>query len=414
MPGIEDLYPHPPAAVAAPQNGFSQITPAGVVGLVHGINSIQGQQIANQKSAIELGDYKNRIIQETLAPIASIEDPKEINPAVMSATAQLARKGISPEESKQMMDYMMAGGSPEGIRRRAAVLGVGAIGAGKSLEPTTAGYDPTTGQPLPAPYGAKIIRALPGGGTISPSSAPAIAKKNSPSLAATPLARPAGPQSFEPPEGLQTTTADAQKKFQADQTAAAGTLANLRNLDIALPLVEKLNHKDFGPGSPGYANLRRTLITVGAIDPNNTDVPDREQVHKYLLKYATLAQNSGRSDQALGAALNSNPNIDLTQTSNLHLIKNQIALDKMEAARPSIFKIEHPNSYDLVDYPNYGPKYYNNIDRRVFSYDKLNADERRALIDSLGGEKSAAYKKFAKSYDLAKAAGFITPEKQKQ
>src|ERR1700733_12171992 len=153
--------------------------------------------------------------------------------------------------------------------------------------------------------------------------------------------------------GAAGAVGEGQKSLVEDQKRAAGTLANLRNLDIALPLIQKMNNKDFGPGSPAYASVRRGLITAGVIDPNRTDIPDREQANKYMLKYATLAQNAGRSDQALGAALNSNPNLDLTQPSNLHLMKNQIGLDKMEAALPGIFKVEHPAQSDEATYNDY-------------------------------------------------------------
>lgn len=241
-----------------------------------------------------------------------------------------------------------------------------------------------------------------------------------------------GGQSVEIPEGmaarirsgggLQTSmlpgandaAAESQKSLVEDQKLSAHTIANLRNLDIALPLVQKLSNPNFGPGSSEFAKVKASLITAGVIDPKTSDATVRQEAGKYLLKYATLAQNSGRSDQALGAALGSNPNLDLTQPANLGLIKNQIALDKMDAALPKIFAAEHPDPADRAQYNQYKADYYNRFDRRVFSYDKLSPEERRDLITSLGGKNSPAYKKFSQTYQLAKQAGMIVPEKQEQ
>lgn len=215
------------------------------------------------------------------------------------------------------------------------------------------------------------------------------------------------------PEGVGASYAEGQKSLVEDQKTAARTVANLRNLDIALPLATKLNHADFGPGSPEWAKLRAAAITAGVVSPNANDpVTVRQELNKYLLKYATQAQNAGRSDQALSAAVGSNPNLDLTQPANLGLIKNQVGLDKMDAAIPRIFKIEHPEQAEAAGYNQYKSDYYDKFDRRVFAVDKLSPEERRDLIQSLGPKNSPAYKKFEQTYQLAKKAGIIIPEKK--
>lgn len=218
------------------------------------------------------------------------------------------------------------------------------------------------------------------------------------------------PTSLSP--GVAGSFEEGQKSLVEDQKASARATANLRNLDIALPMAEKLSHANFGPGSPEFAKIKASLATAGIIDPNTSDVTVRQELNKYLLKYATMAQNAGRSDQALGAAVGSNPNLDLTQPANLGLIKNQIALDKMDAALPKIFKLEHPGQSEAAGYNQYKSDYYDKFDRRVFSYDKLSPEERRDLVQSLGGKNSPSYKKFAKTYEAAKQAGVIVPEKQ--
>ena len=412
MPDIDtSFYPKPA------QNGFGSLTPGGVVGLVQGINDIQGKQgiagayrnnvnpdgtldqpgllrdlansgqyagegvnqgLANARSAVDLGEAKMKGLGNAFSSLTGVDSPTKKD--VYDLSARLAVSGIPPADIKKYQDFILSGKTPDAIKRNASIVGNQVLGQGAG-ELVQGGFDPVTKQPILVPRGRVNTQGATGG-VIT-----------------------------QPMEGSTGAVGESQKSFVEDQKRAAGTLANLRNLDIALPLVQKLNSKDFGPGSPSYANVRRAFITMGAIDPNNTSVPDREQVNKYLLKYATLAQNAGRSDQALGAALNSNPNIDLTQPSNLHLMKNQIGLDKMEAALPGIFKVEHPTQSDEATYNDYKSRYFNRIDRRVFSYDKLTPEERRDLIKELGGPKSAAYKKFNQSYELAKQSGMITPEK---
>lgn len=245
------------------------------------------------------------------------------------------------------------------------------------------GVNPATNVRPLVPAGQNVRQAVTGGGII-----PAL------------------------PEGVPASYAEGQKSLVEDQKASARATANLRNLDIALPMAEKLSHANFGPGSPEFAKIKASLATAGIIDPNTSDVTVRQELNKYLLKYATMAQNAGRSDQALGAAVGSNPNLDLTQPANLGLIKNQIALDKMDAALPKIFKLEHPGQSEAAGYNQYKSDYYDKFDRRVFSYDKLSPEERRDLVQSLGGKNSPSYKKFAKTYEAAKQAGVIVPEKQ--
>jgi hypothetical protein len=259
------------------------------------------------------------------------------------------------------------------------------LASGPQMSTTLEGgnVNPQTGVRPLVPAGSNVRQAVTGGGIIP-----------------------------ELPNGVAGSYIEGQKSLVADQKASAGTLANLRNLDIALPFVQRLSDPNFGPGSPEYAKLRASAATAGIIDPKASDVTIRQELGKYLMKYATLAQNSGRSDQALAAAVGSNPNLDLTQPANLGLIKNQIALDKMDAAMPKLFKVEHPAQEDAAQYNQYKSDYYNKFDRRAFSYDKLTPGERRGLVQSLGPKNSPAYQKFNNTYTIAKKAGIIVPETQ--
>lgn len=211
----------------------------------------------------------------------------------------------------------------------------------------------------------------------------------------------------------QTEQIETPKKvYLSDQEKSATTQANLRQLETVYPLIKQLGSANFGPGSEGFAKVKGALITAGVIDPNTSDATVRQEANKYMLKYARGAQDAGRSDHALSAAIGSNPNLDLTQPANLSLIRNQIGMDKADAAIPVLFDKLYPGDANKKDYQNFKTNFYRNYDQRAFAYDKMSPDERRQLIDSLGPKNSPAYKKFAQTYSELKSAKFINPNGQ--
>ncbi len=212
--------------------------------------------------------------------------------------------------------------------------------------------------------------------------------------------------------GQDTQISEPKKAYLADQERSATTQANMRQLETVYPLIKQLGNSNFGPGSEGFAKIKGALITAGVIDPNTSDATVRQEANKYMLKYARGAQDAGRSDHALSAAIGSNPNLDLTQPANLSLIRNQIGMDKADAAIPVLFDKIYPGDNDKKDYKTFKTNFYRNYDQRAFTYDKMSPDERRQLIDSLGPKNSAAYKKFAQTYSELKSSGFINPNGQ--
>ncbi|WP_213773432.1 hypothetical protein [Bradyrhizobium sp. dw_78] len=211
------------------------------------------------------------------------------------------------------------------------------------------------------------------------------------------------------PPGNEDVIAANKKNFTADQERSAATQANLRKLETVYPLIQQLGNSNFGPGSAEFAKIKGALIMAGAIDPKTSDATVRQEAGKYMLNYAQGAQNAGRSDHALSAAISSNPNLDLTQPANLALIRNQIGMDKADASIPVLFHQLHPNANDKASYNDFKANFYRNYDPRAFIYDKMAPEERRELIDSLGSKQSPAYQKFAKTYDELKKSNFVTP-----
>lgn len=381
---LSGLYPQPQT------NGLAS-DPSKVVGLMNALNqnrlfnatfdaqsqipgaALQGQNISNDTAEMQQQEMASKAVSRVMGGyLAGIKDPKPDD--VRSAAAFAARS--FPNVATKYPDIISA--ASETGRRNPGLL----INSGLSPEAQSGEFTGT-----PTPQGADTKIKIP----ASNMSAGRVVGLGS---------------------GVGGAMEESQKSLVEDQKASARTTANLRNLDIALPFVEKLSNPNFGPGSDAFSKGKAALVTAGIIDPKTSDVTVRQELNKYMLKYATMAQNAGRSDQALGAALGSNPNLDLTQPANLGLIKNQIGLDKMDAALPKIFKAEHPGEDERSQYNGYKSDYYDRFDRRAFSYDRLSPEERRDLVQSLGPKNSPNYKKFDQTYRLAKQAGVIVPEKQ--
>jgi hypothetical protein len=416
---IEDLYPHTPPPIAAPTNGFGSMNPAGIAGLAQTIQDVQGKQgvaeayrrnvgpdgvidqpglikdlgqmggihagaaigsaISNANQNVAYGAAKVNALGNAFSSLTGVEKPSKKD--VYDLSARMSVSGIPASDIKKYQDFILSGGSPDGIKRNAAVVGNQVLGQGAG-ELVQGGYNPSTMQPVLVPKGQLNTRGATGGVVTQPMS------------------------------GAPEAVGEGQKTLAADREKSAVIGANVRPLEAALPLIKQLSHINFGPGSEGFNHAKQGLITIGVIPAGTSDVMVREEVNKYVKQYASGAAQAGRSDMALGTALGSNPNLDLTQPANINLVRNQISRDKMDAALPHVFKVEHPMEQEEADYLRYKGGYYNRMDQRVFAYDKLDPQERRDFIKSLGPKDSPSYKKFNRGYEFAKAAGYISPEKQ--
>jgi hypothetical protein len=128
-----------------------------------------------------------------------------------------------------------------------------------------------------------------------------------------------------------------------------------------LPLVSQLSHFNFGPGSDDINKVKGMLTTLGITGVNPSDeLAVRQEVNKKLLQYARGARDSGRSDSALSTAIESNPNLDLTQPANMALIRNQIGMDKQDASIPLA-------AGGWPGYQSFKNNWYQNTDPRGFA-----------------------------------------------
>jgi hypothetical protein len=346
--------------------------PSAAYGAAQGVQSVleaRARNISNATNQLGLGLANNAGAATILAPYASLGRPLT-DDEQYSVKAKLAAAGVDPATvaAADVNGAIKSGNAA----RLAQVQGMGPGAAASGVE--VAGQE---GQPLRVPLGSVVANT-----------------------GVAPLSR-----------GLSPIQAADQGEYLADQTKSAATMANVRPLQQALPLVSQLSNYNFGPGSADIDKVKGLLTTLGitGVDPTDQKVV-REEVNKKLHGYASGAISAGRSDNALSQALTSNPSLDLTQPANLNLIKNQIAMDKMDAAIPAA-----AGSWN--GYKNFKTGYYPGVDQRAFGFDNATPKERQAIIQNLGPPKpdqngvptNQAYLKFAKSYDLAKKAGMIQP-----
>lgn len=376
---MPDAYPAPPTSLypQPPQPGA--MFGGNALQMVGNILDIRRQQLLNSTLQLGLSLNQNQASAAMFAALAA--NPNANINDVYSTAAQLARMGIPGEIVAPWVSRMEAGG-PNNFKANLAAVNGYAMGAANASArvpgPPGSGGEPTTMNTATA--GA--MGAYPTG--LAPGA----------------------------PEALAANRA----AYVGDQQKSASTLANMRQIQAALPLIGQLGSSNFGAGSSQFANIKSALANLGIIDPNTSDLQVRQEAGKYLLKYAQGAQNAGRSDQALSTAIGSNPNLDLTAPANLALIKNQIGMDRMDAAIPLAFS-KSPMGSDQSKYLDFKSNFYQNHDPRAFSFDTLSPDERMSVLASVGFKNGAppkpgssqygAWVKFGRSLDLAKALGYF-------
>jgi hypothetical protein len=338
--------------------------------------NLAGSNISNTNAGA-IGSQSR--VSDALGALNSIAAGGGTRQAIMTEALSRLHSGLlAPQDYHSIVDNMPPGDGP----------------AQSYIKTKTAGMIAAPAQAIPATTG------------INPDLTPKIQTGADQAAAAR---TPAGIASA-PPGAIDVAAADKKAAFE-DQIRSSAIMGNVRPLQQALPLISQLSDQNFGPGSAEFAKVKGALTTAGIIDPNTSDLKVRQEANKYLLQYATGAQQAGRSDQGLAAAIGSNPNVDLTQPANLALIKNQIGRDQMDAAMPKLFQLDGKPGQTYSDFKG---GYYQKYDPRAFNFHLLSPTEQQKVVSSLGKPGSAAFDKFSHSYDLAKSAGMVQPPAQQQ
>jgi hypothetical protein len=351
-------------------------TPAAAYGALEAVGTLQQQrqqQIQNQTSQFGLAAGQSGLLQNFVAGLAS--NPSATPDQVRSmATALAARTGIDPSVVNSVLAGMPNKGG-KAMQQYWANISNATQGAGATAGQVSAGVGPQ-GEQYTAPAGAVTSQ----GGTQ---------------------------QSL--PAGQAPLIAASREELGKDQSSSAALLQGTRPLLKALPLVEQLSNRSFGPQSAGWAKLKASLQEAGVIQPNTTDTEVYQEANKYLKQVALSAPGATRSNEGLETAIKARPDLDLTQGANLSLLKNQIGFDRMDAALPIAFKGQNPGSAADANYKTYKTNYYQANDPRAFQFDIMTPAEQAKTVKDLGPKGSPAYTKFMNSLRNAHMSGVLSP-----
>lgn len=409
----------------APQNGFNALTPAGVVGLVQGINNTKLQQMdiagkqgvsdavaggfdengdqspglvrqlatqggihalpaiqaatENARSQVSLGDAKRSSISNWISPLAGIEKPtpKDVLGAIPSLTKL---PGITPQDTKATMDFILQDKNPQGIRNRLAILSNQARGAGM-VSPVVAGYDPATGQPRVAPQATANIRAAQPGGAA-----------------------------FEPPPGVkgaaEATGVGSGAELNSARVHGLNYTQQVFPLEQAIPALEKLGKTGTGPGTEEFNHFKSFLQSAGIPGLDVEKIKNFDEAKKYLTDFVNQNGNSGTNDK-LAAAFAGNPSVSVSNAAAVDVAKSALALRRMKQAQLIAFeKSGLPES----DFTKFASKWNVASDPRTYGFDLMLPTQRKALIESLPKGKRETF-----MMDVQDAAqqGIIKPPQAK-
>jgi len=336
----------------------------------------------------------------------------------------------TPQQVQQQLDFVIRRGMDTQQRINSLYGAPGSVDNGQTVTPTRQGLrgGPVPVAPpiqtqlppstqVPTPGGVQTLGSqqpqVPAGAAPIPGGLPGQYQPSQPTtnLPVTPPAgsgaaiKPAGPMASYPP------TFDAGvKQYSMDQDNAVQRSTALKPILQALPLIEGLRT---GPGTDtwnkGIAFLKANGIVN--IDPQSDPTAVYQEVNKKLSQYV---QNSGsRSDAQQALNEESSPNAKTQiQPALIKLVKDQIALDRVQIARPTAF-----NSQDFSKYGQHRSTFPQHMDERAFGLDLMKPDERQKLVTAMSKNlqsknpaEVANAKRFFDSLRIAKTQNFYSGE----
>lgn len=300
------------------------------------------------------------------------------------------------------------------------------------LPPGTPGFNQQTGreQPIganqPQSPGLPVAGSAPG---ASPSvQAPTVTPAQSRLPVAPPMPQPrpsdAPGQSFDGRFGASGTTAggpppmfeEGKKQLALDQEVATSRLTAIKPAVQALDLMDQLQHS--GPGTAKFTQIVAAMKNAGIIpiQTKNDQTAITQEIIKKLNQYVSSSGAAQRSDasQTLKEASSPNPNVQILPALK-KLTEDQIALDRIEAARPGAFSDEKGTQrIDMHNYGQHRSTFPASMDERAFILDRMSPEDRQQLISDMSKKLESKNptdrfnaKKFFKSLKVVDKQGLI-------
>lgn len=223
--------------------------------------------------------------------------------------------------------------------------------------------------------------------------------------------------------GLPAPAVASQKAYSEAMLASNPIMENVTRMETALPYIKDLGNENFGVGSAAYIKARSVAAQFGLIKPEDAGLTNAQIAQKYLKQFVVNSPSSGRSDDALSAAVGSNASFDLTKPANVAILNNRIGMDKFAASIPKIYAAENPaDAKGGLGFNAGSSNVYNRYDPSVFAWNHLSPEEQQAKMQSAGAKfvpgqgwvppapgspKAADYAKFERSLRMAHKLGAV-------
>lgn len=310
--------------------------------------NLQGAQAGNTNLIAAGSDVQSAAEIAKLNAIANDGQPNPYERMLAQGHSDLWSGTIGAPAFHSIFDTMPPGDKPstQYMKTRTA----GTIAAPAQAAPTVAGFNPETNTPIEKPYAVKVVAAGQPGGA-----------------------------EFEPAPGVVATSAADKVILQKAQIGAAGIMANNRNLEAVLPIIESLKNSDFGTGSQEYATLKSIATTMGLVGAGDTNLTSRQIGTK--LMNAFVQGNPHATDAGLSLDRASKPNMDLTQAADIHIIKQLLGWGNMDAAMTKMYQQEAKPGQSFTDFQS---DYYNKYDPDAFQMKGADPGERGHILASKG------------------------------
>jgi hypothetical protein len=201
-----------------------------------------------------------------------------------------------------------------------------------------------------------------------------------------------------PAASMEPMYATGLQQYTEELKNANNKMTSIRPAMLALKLIPQVTT---GIGTPQFNNVVALLKNAGVIPTQTADDDPTaiyQQINKYLAQY--VGTRGSRSDADLANQEAGSPSAKhQIQPALLKLVKNGIALDRIDAAKAL--------AYEGKDYQNYAKRsaaFPQSVDERAFQLDMMEPKEAKALIKKMNEayEKGTAEgKRFNHSLGLA-------------
>ena len=380
------------------------MTPAGIVGLVHGLNSIQlqnmdisgkqgvinavrngydengqpspglikdlatqggvhaqgaiGEATTNMKARLELGQTKNNMLLNGFSSIAAMPKPTTQNVHDLSAR-MVQIPGMQEKDTLAYRNYLLKDNNPAGIRRRAMELAQQYKGIG-AVEPVQGGVT-AQNQPSYVPSGQFGYGTLAPGGAVN-------------------TAPPGSPES-------QKIRAEESEKRGAELSARADTVPQrMADLSVLEHELEIAGPK-FGPWIASEKKLNQITNRIAGFNVSMTpeEVAATENFEKIANNIAlNQAGALGITDQRVSTSMGANPNVHYSYLGNkgiIPILKGNEDAIKTKANAWNDFKA-NPANRD-VTYTQFSRQFNQGFDPRVFQMHHMTPDQQDKFLANI-------------------------------